>query len=378
MYAEMRRAAWAEISLKSIRENYRALRAAAKGSKIIAAVKADGYGHGAVKTAWELIKEGVDYLGVATLEEAVQLRRAGMRTPIVMLGTTPRMNAKDVVDLGIIPVVTTVEDGRILSSVSGHVRDGHPLEILVAVDTGMGRLGFPDHEDGLAAIRSLTALPGLKIHGLLSHFAVSEEEDPAYSLQQIERFSAVSRGLARMGVDCGALTMANSGAVAHYPQAHYDIIRPGLSLYGLYPSEIIDRGTLNLTPAMSIKANIVYLKKVPPGSAISYGRKFVTKRESLIATLPLGYADGLPRALNGQGRVIVQDCFAPVVGNVCMDQCMVDVTDVPGVQEYDEVILMGSQGRLTISAEEIGEKSGTVNYEVVCRFGQRLPKIYKD
>lgn len=373
-----RRAAWAEINLGRIVENYRALRKLAPDSKLIAAIKADAYGHGAVRIAWELAKEGADYLGIATVEEAAQLRAAGIGLPVVMLGSSPRDCLEDIIDLHIIPTITTVEDARLLSETAAAHGPSRNIEVMAAVETGMGRLGFWDNEDSLSAIGEIASMGNIKILGLQSHFAQSDAEDPSYSLMQIGRFNAFREKLAESGLTFGFSTMSNSGAIANYPQAAFEAVRPGLSLYGLYPSPFINTSRLPLKPAMSIKANLVYLRHVPAGASVSYGSKFTTQRDSLIAVLPLGYADGLPRAISGKGRILVRGRFAPIVGAICMDQCMADLTDIPEACEYDEAVVMGSQDGAEITAEEIAERSGSINYEVVCRFGQRLPKVFYD
>jgi alanine racemase len=376
MYNELKRAAWAEIRLSDIRNNYRAIRDQAKDCDIIASVKADAYGHGAVKVAWELIKAGVNSLGVATLAEAAELRTAGIRTPLVLFGATPRGNTKDIADLRVIPVITTFEDARLLSETVERFYPSTTVEVFIGIETGMGRLGFLDDEEGMQAIIAIAGLSRLRIKGLFSHFATADEGDTDYASAQIEKFLAFERQLASFDIAPAYRSIANSAAIARFPEAHFEAVRPGLALYGLYPSEHVDKARLPLSPAMSVKCHIVYLKKTPPNFSVSYGRRFVTRRESLIATLPLGYADGLPRALTGKGRILVNGVYAPIVGTICMDQCMADVTDVPGVREYDEVVLMGEQGNLSITAEEIAEKAGTINYEVVTRFGERLPKAY--
>ncbi|MDR3305885.1 MAG: alanine racemase [Clostridiales Family XIII bacterium] len=378
MYNEGRRAAWVEIDLDSIVGNYLQIRKITPGCATIACVKADAYGHGLVKVAWELVKSGTEYLGVATLAEAVALRTAGIRTPIVLLSAVPRGNIKDVLDIGVIPVVTTFDDAQLLSEMVGRAGRKKPAEVFIAIETGMGRLGFLYTVKGIAQILQIQSdLPGVHIKGLFSHFATAEDENPSFALSQIDAFSAFENQLALSGLDPGARTMANSAAIMGFPEAHFEIVRPGLALYGMYPSEEMDKDVLPLKPAMSVKANIVYLRKVPPGFTVSYGRTFVTERDSLIGTLPIGYADGLPRNISGRGRVLIRGESAPIVGNICMDQCMIDVTDIPGITEYDEVVLLGKQGEREIPAEEIAELSGTINYEVTCRFGQRLPKIFK-
>jgi alanine racemase len=212
--------------------------------------------------------------------------------------------------------------------------------------------------------------------GIFSHFATADESDLSFARAQLRIFDAFATGLAKAGVDPGQKTIANSAAIMMLPEADFDVVRPGIALYGLYPSEAVDKSRLPLAPAMRVRANIVYVKKVPSGFSVSYGRHFTTARESLLATIPLGYGDGLPRVLSDKGRVIVRGRYAPIVGTICMDQFMIDVTDVPGVTEYDEITIMGAQDGLEISAEEIGNLSGTIAYEVVCRFGQRLPKVY--
>jgi alanine racemase len=240
----------------------------------------------------------------------------------------------------------------------------------------MGRIGFLHTADTIAGLAEIARLPNLKIKGIFSHFATADEPDPRYAREQMARFTRFAADLRAAGVPIGYRTMANSAAIMNFPQSHYEGVRPGIVLYGHYPSKTVDRTDLPIWPAMSVKANIVLLKRVPAGFSVSYGAAFTTRRESLIGTLPLGYADGLSRSLSGKGRVLVNGCYAPIVGTICMDQCMIDVTDVPGVREYDEVTVLGRQGDCWISPEEIGEKTDAINYEVVCRFGQRLPKIY--
>lgn len=378
MYNETRRAAWVEINLNNILRNYDELREKAVNSQIIACIKADAYGHGAVKIAWELVKSGVDMLGVATLEEVVQLRSAGISKPIVLLGTTPRGNVKDIMDLNVIPVVTTLEDAKLYSlMIEKFSYRKFEYDIFIALETGMGRLGFTNNEKSLSEINEISNLSGIKIKGLFTHFATADEKDRSYSLEQIRKFNEFQNDLAEAGIHIPYRTMANSAGIINYPQSHYNAVRPGVSLYGMYPGPEVDRSKINLEPSMSVKANIVYIKALEKDSGISYGKRFSTEKNSIIGTLPLGYADGLPRVLSGKGRVIVNGEFAPIIGSICMDQCMIDLTEIPVVKEYDEVVIMGKQGDKEITVDEIGEKSHTINYEVTCRFGQRLPKVYR-
>ena len=375
MKSETRRAAWAEINLDAIKNNYKKLKKLSGSSEIIAAIKADAYGHGAIKVAWELIKEGVDYLAVATLNEAVEIRSNGIKTPVVLLSPAPRKNIKDILDLNLITVVTTYEDAHLLSELVA--KQAHPKkpEIFIAIDSGMGRIGYINNRESIAQICKILALQNIKVKGLFSHFASSGEENDPYTLNQIDTFLSMKAELEKIIAIPQYMTIANSAAIINYPQALFDAVRPGILLYGLYPSDSI-KEKLSFTPAMSIKANIVFIKTVPPGFSVSYNSTFTTSKESKIASLSLGYADGLPRLLSNIGRVIVNGEYAPIVGNICMDQTLIDVTHIPDVKEYDEVVILGTQGDKTITADEIGELTGTINYEIATRFGQRLPKLF--
>jgi alanine racemase len=377
MYNETRRAAWVEIDIGALNDNYRELHSLAPDSAVIAAVKADAYGHNAVKASWEFVKAGVNYLGVATLEEAVELRQAGIRTPLVLLSAAPRGNLKDLLDLKVIPVVSSYEDASLLSKTAVAFAGGKTMDLFLAVETGMGRLGILVDDEGLSTAADIARLPGVNILGLFSHFSAADADDPSFTLGQIERFDGIVSALADRGIRPDVRTIANSAGIIRYPQAHYEAVRPGIALYGLYPAPDMDDGMVRLRPVMSVRANIVLLRKVPAGFPVSYGHRFITRRESLIGVLPLGYSDGLPRVLSGKGRVIVNGVYAPLVGTITMDQTMVDLTDVPDVREYDEAIVLGSSGTLSITADEIAGLSGTISYEVTTRFGQRLPKVYR-
>jgi alanine racemase len=374
MYPEALRPVWAEINLSNLDYNIKQIKQKAGGREIIGVVKADGYGHGSVEVSKVLLENGVGTLAIATLQEAITLREGGIACPIIMLGVTPEMYAGTLLKYDITPVTSSYENAAAISEAAK--AEGRVVEAFVAVDTGMGRIGFLPDDEAVEEFKKIGMLSNLKIKGLFSHFATADERDKTYAQQQLAHYNNIYEKLKRAGMDIPVRTFANSAAIMEIPAAHFDMVRPGIVLYGCYPSGEVDRAQLSIKPVMSIKANIVHLKKVQPGFSVSYGRKFTTQRESLIATLTLGYADGYPRYLSGKGRVIVNGVYAPVVGNICMDQCMVDVTDVPEVKLGDEVVLMGRQGDLEILADEIGEKTGTINYEIVCAFGQRLPKVY--
>jgi len=374
MLKETLRPAWAEIDLNCIRHNITAIKEKVGNTDIIGVVKADGYGHGAVEVSRVLLDNGVSSLAVATISEAIALRDAGFTCPIIMLGLTPWVYHSEIIEYNITPVLASYMDTRVLSTLA--VEAKKTVEILLAVETGMGRIGFMPTKGSITEITGINQLPNIKIKGIFSHFSTADEKDKSYSKWQLANYERFYAELNKAGVKINFRTHANSAAIMELPEAYYDAVRPGIILYGCYPSDDVDKSIIDLKPAMSLKANIVYLKRVPAGYSISYGRKFITQRESLIATLPLGYADGFPRLLSGKGRVIVRGQYAPLVGNICMDQCMVDVTDIPGVRKYDEVVLIGTQGDKTILADEIAEKTGTINYEIVCRIGQRIPRVY--
>lgn len=374
MYKEALRPVWAEINLSNLDYNIKQIKQRVGDKEIIGVVKADGYGHGSVAVSKVLLENGVKTLAIATLGEAITLREGGITCPIVMLGITPEMYASTLLEYDITPVTSSYENAEAISEAAKNA--GKIIEVFVAVDTGMGRIGFLPDDESIEEFKKISSLSNLKIKGLFSHFATADERDKTYAEQQLSHYNHIHEKLKQAGVTIPLRTFANSAAIMELPEAHFDAVRPGIVLYGCYPSCEVDRAQLSIKPVMSVKANIVHLKKVQPGFSVSYGRKFTTQRESLIATLALGYADGYPRFLSGKGRVIVNGVYAPVAGNICMDQCMIDVTDVPDVKLGDEVVIMGSQGDLTILADEIGEKTGTINYEIVCAFGQRLPKVY--
>lgn len=376
MYRDANRPAWAEINLLNLDYNIKNIRNKIGGeTEIIGIIKADGYGHGAYEAAKVLSSNGVKSFGVATLHEAVALRERGVTEDIVMLGLTPDMYADVIVEYGLTPVTCSYQNALAISNEAK--KSGAFIRGFIAVDTGMGRIGFPARARGaVSEVKKISALPNFRIKGLFSHFATADEADKSYSTLQEERFASFYGELKAAGIDINYRTFANSAAIMEIPSAHYEAVRPGIILYGCYPSAEVDKTQIPLRPVMSVKANIVQLKKVPPGTSVSYGRKFTATRESLIATITLGYADGLPRPYSPFAKVIVGGALAPVAGNICMDQCMIDVTDIPGVKTGAEVTVMGSDGQNTVSADDIARATGTINYEIVCAFGQRLPKVY--
>ena len=377
MYKEAIRAAWAEINITNLDYNIKNIKEkVGPGKKITGIIKADGYGHGAVKMATVLRANGIDSFGVATLSEAVRLREAGfLLEEILVLGLTPEPYVDVIVEHRLSPVVCDYKNAEAISKAAQ--KAGIVIKGYIAADTGMGRIGYnPEDPASIDDVKMIQTLPNFQINGLFSHFSTADSADKTYSAVQEQRYSVFYKRLKDAGVDIPHRTLSNSAAVMEIASAHYDMVRPGIILYGCYPSDEVDKNQLSIRPAMSVKANIVQLKKVPAGTSVSYGRKYTATKDSLIATITIGYADGFPRPYSSKGKVIVNGVYAPIAGNICMDQCMIDVTHVPYVKLGDEVTIMGSDGICEILADDIAEATGTINYEIVCAFGQRLPKVY--
>lgn len=376
MHQEAKRGAWVEINLTHLDYNIKnIIKKVGPGKEVIGIIKADGYGHGAVPVSEVLRKNGVKAFGVATLQEAIALRNAGATETIVMLGLTPSEYADVLVQYDLTPVVMSSDNAQAISEAAAAA--GKTVHGYVAVDTGMGRIGYlAEDPEAISDIKKILDLPNFRMKGLFSHFATADAKDKSFAHQQESKYNAFVDALEQAGISIPTKTFANSAAVMELPSVHFDAVRPGIVLYGCYPSAEVDPAQLDIKPVMSVKANISRLVQVPVGFSVGYGRKFIAQRESMIATLPLGYADGYPRPYSSVGWVLVDGHVAPLAGNICMDQCMVDVTDVPGVKLGDEVILMGTDGIHTILADDIASATGTINYEIVCAFGQRLPKVY--
>lgn len=377
MYKDALRAAWAEINVSNLDFNIKRIKEkVGPNKKITGIIKADGYGHGSVKVATVLRANGIESFGVATLSEAVRLREAGfILEEIVVLGLTPDPYVDTIIEHRLTPVVCDFKNAQAISLAAE--KAGIIINGLIAVDTGMGRIGYiPEDPAAIEDIKAISELPNFKIQGLFSHFATADAEDKTYSAVQEQRYAVFYKKLVDVGVSIPCKTLSNSAAIMEIASAHYDMVRPGIILYGCYPSDEVDRNQIELKPVMSVKANIVHLKKVPAGTTVSYGRKWTATKDSLIATIPLGYADGFPRPYSGKGKVIVNGVVAPIAGNICMDQCMIDVTNVPYVRLGDEVTIIGKDGIHEILADDIATATGTINYEIVCAFGQRLPKVY--
>jgi len=380
MNSEINRGAWVEVNLSHLSHNIQQIIGLLKkDQEVVGIIKADAYGHGAIRVAQTLKENGVEFFGVATLREAIDLRDGGIEDRIMILGLTQSKDWNVVLNYNLISVLCDLDNAKVLSERA--IEIGKKAGVFIAIDTGMGRIGYLVEEDedramGISEISEIMELPGIEIKGLFSHMSSADAKDKGFSRKQESIFLSFEEACGEAGISFPIRTLANSASTMEIPSIHYDMVRPGIILYGCYPSEEVDTSIIDLKPVMSVKANIIQLKEVGPGFSVGYGRKFVTTRQSKIATLPLGYADGLPRPYSPVGKVIVRGEFAPIAGNICMDQCMIDVTDIPHVALGDEVVLMGSQGGKSITAQDIGNATGTINYEIVCAFGQRLEKLY--
>jgi alanine racemase len=331
---------------------------------IMAVVKADAYGHGAVAVSKSL-RGKVDYLSVATLSEAMELKNAGIKTPILLLSETAVKNAEHVVRNGFVQTVYTYQLAKALSNAA--VRTGKKARVHFKIDTGMGRIGA-SLGDAIPLYNSIRQLPGIKIEGIFTHFSRADE-DLAHTALQLKKFNSVARVIASEDT---ILHAANSAATIDLKESHLDMVRVGLSMYGLYPGKTKN---ILLKPALELKTRVVYLKQVPKGTQVSYGGTYITKNMTTIATLPVGYADGLPRLMSNKGEVLIRGKRFPIVGRVCMDLTLVDVGSSK-VKVGDEVIIIGRQGKSSISAEEVAKHAGTINYEIICGLRKRVPRIY--
>lgn len=368
------RPVWAEIDLDAIEYNIKQIRKVAKSKEIIGVVKADAYGHGALDVAPVLLKNGADKLAVAVITEALELRSNGITAPIIILGYTPLDFAKDLIENDIEQTVYSLEYAKELSKKAQKLN--RIVKVHIALDTGMGRIGFLPDNQGVEDTCEISKLPNIEITGLFTHFSTSDEKDKNYTMNQLEKYKSFYNKLVNQGVNIKLRHAANSAAIIDLPETHFDAVRPGIILYGYYPSDEIIKEKIDLKPALTLKTNVVHVKKMPKGMYISYGRKFQTEKESIIATLPIGYADGYTRLLFNKAKVIINGKLAPVVGRICMDQCMVDVSEVGEVKVGDEVILIGEQNGIKFNADDIAELIGTINYEVVCMISKRVPRVY--
>lgn len=368
------RPTYAEIDIRALVHNLNeAKRLAGPKSQILAVVKADAYGHGAVTISEALVRNGIQYLGTALVEEAIELRDAGIKIPIIVLGGIFEEQIPKIAEYGLTPVVYQESFLKAIANEAG--KRNKKINIHIKIDTGMGRIGVLP-EDAVDFVKDAASQKNIKVEGIMTHFADADLADKAYAEKQMAKFTSIAKRLDKEGIKIPYQHISNSAALIGFENNKFNMARPGIMLYGYTPFSKGKEGGLNLIPVMSLKTKILHLKRVPAGTYISYGRTFVAKRDSIIATLPVGYADGYSRALSNKGSVIVKGKKAPIAGRVCMDMTMIDVTDIDGVDVNDEVVLIGKQGKETITADDIAMLANTISYEVLCCVGKRVPRVY--
>ena len=373
----MEKRTWAEINLDALAYNMRGIREITDPhAMIMAVVKADAYGHGVVGCAKTLLDNGADRFAVATLDEAIELRREFPDVPVMILGSSMGEEAEDIIKNGIIANVYTADFARELSDIA--VRLGRIARVHIKLDTGMGRIGFVINDDDnsgtLDEIERIYNMPGIEIEGIFSHFSTSDEADESYTRLQFRRFITICDSLKERGMDIPIRHICNSAAIMMYPEYHLDMVRPGIILYGMYPSDEVDKKRLPLRYVMSLKALITYVKDIEAGRGVSYGRKYIAGGDERIATVPIGYADGYSRLLTGRAEIAVGNERFPVLGRICMDQCMINVTSGHNVKRGDEALIFG-EGAVTV--DDIAAWLGTINYEITCMTSRRIPRVYK-
>ena len=368
---------WAEVDLDAIWENMVHMKEnIAENTKILAVIKTDGYGHGGVPIAKML--EQLDFMfgyAAATYEEAHVLREAGVKKPILILGYTFPYCYEELIREEIRPAVYRRDTVEELAAAAANV--GQKAKVHIKVDTGMGRIGITPDEEGLEFVRFLMGHPELEVEGIFTHFAKSDEEDKTSANHQLALFqNFIDRIQTELGLTIPVKHCSNSAAILEMPQANMDMVRAGITTYGLYPSEEVSKDIVPLRAAMSLYSHIVYCKMIHAGQSVSYGGLFTAQKDTRVATIPVGYGDGYPRSLSGRGYVLIHGKKAPILGRVCMDQFMVDISEIPEAMDGDKVTLLGMDGTERITAEELGELSGRFNYEFVCDLGKRIPRVY--
>jgi alanine racemase len=378
---------WAEVDLNAYAHNIRELRRITRsGARLMAVVKANGYGHGAVEVARAALPNGAACLGVARIHEGVQLRAAGLEAPILVFGYSAPESAPTLIEHELTQTVYSQASAAALSRQAA--RRGKKIKVHIKVDSGMGRLGLlldasagggPEGNpaaDPIDDVAAISRLAGLEVEGIFTHFATADSADKSYANGQLERFRDFLSRLDRAGLLPAVKHAANSGALIDMPESHLDMVRPGIATYGLYPSAEVNQSRVDLRPVMTLKSRIVHLKKVPAGFPVSYGITYRTKAPTTIATVPVGYADGLNRLLSSRGRMLVHGQRVPIVGRVCMDLTMLDVGALAGAAIEDEVVVFGRQADENISADEIAAALNTINYEIVTSISGRVPRVY--
>lgn len=366
---------WAEIDLRAIRQNIKKLRSLLNANvKFMTVVKANAYGHGMLEVSQSCVEEGVDYLGVARLEEAIELREAGIELPILVLGHIEEESAEKLLDYQITATVFNKKFAKALAQKANEKLI--KAKVHIKIDTGMGRLGFRPDEETIAFIEEMNSWPGIFLEGIFTHFAAADEDDNSFTSEQLKIFEHFIKKLEEKAIVFTLKHSANSAAMINMPETHLNMVRAGISVYGLYPSNALKaRQEFELIPAMTLKSRVTMLKTLHKGESVSYGRKYFAKKEMTVATVPIGYADGYSRLLSNQAWAMIKGQKASLIGTVCMDQSIFDVSEIEGIKEGDEVILLGKPEE-GISADDLANIIGTINYEIVCMLSARVARFY--
>lgn len=366
----------ADIDLSAIRRNIETMRGyLPEGKKLLAVIKANAYGHGAIEVANSL-EDLADYYGVACLDEAIELRNAGIEKPILILGMTDETLFEELVKYNITQTIFTLGQARSLSKAANKLSGTAKLHI--KLDTGMNRIGFPCNEESIDKIMEISRLSNLSMEGIFTHYYKADAKDKSMANRQLALYTQMVNALEQRGVGFEIRHISNSAGIMEMPNETYDMVRSGISTYGLYPSVEMDKQACVLYPAMQMKSHITHVKRVKKGETVGYGATYTLPEDKLIATVGVGYADGYPRALSNRGRMLVHGCYVPIVGRVCMDQTMIDVSSIDNIKVGDEVVLFGTQGKNSIWVEELADMSASFNYEFVCNVNRRVPRIYKE
>lgn len=368
------RPVWAEIDLDILANNMRNIKKLAGNKEVMAVVKADAYGHGALDVAPCLLENGASRLAVAMLTEAVELRNNNITAPIMILGYTPLYLGEELINYDIEQTIYDLDYAKELSSLALSLNK--KAKVHIALDTGMGRIGFLPTDESFKAICEICTLDGLDVIGIFTHFSSSDEKDKDYTQYQFNQIYDFINKLEDAGVNIPLKHASNSAAIIDLPNTYLDAVRAGIILYGYYPSNEVQKENLSIKPALTLKARIAHVKELESGMYISYNRTFKTSRKSKIATIPIGYADGYIRTLKHEAKVIVNGQLAPIVGNICMDQFMIDVTDIDDVKSGDEVILLGESNGIKFNADDLAKCMNSINYEVLCLLKKRVPRAY--
>ena len=365
---------WAEINLNNLIYNIDQIKKKSGNSEIIGVVKANAYGHGAVEISKVLLNHGINRLAVANIVEAIELRENEIKAPIMLLGISEDYAIDALLEYDVEPTISTYEFAMNLNNKANALNK--TVNIHIAMDSGMGRIGFRKNDKGLEDIINISKLSNLKIESIFSHFSTADSKDKSYSLRQLEIYNTFLDKLQEAVVYINKKNLSNSAAIIDLPESHYDYVRPGIIQYGYYPSDEVDKNHFDIKHVLTWKTKIIHIKEVEENEYIGYGQTFKTSRKTVVATLPVGYADGYSRGLSNKGKVIINGQLAPIIGNVCMDQFMVDITDIENVHLGNEVILLGSDGNVKFDADDIAKLTNTISYEVLCLIGRRAPRIY--